>query len=1009
MSYKKKIGGFFVKENLLGSSIFHSLCFSNDTNTYLVTGKSKEIEIYKEKNRILQKEFSFSISGRITCLKPLSKNKEIFIVTIEKQSFFVIQIDVLKKQSVILGKGNVGEFMRCSENGHMICTNTEKEIGVLLLAQGLLSLVYIEDSLVKSFSIETDHLNIFSICFSIEENILHLNVLNEECSEEITKTKYTIDFKEEKFVFSNRDPADGCYLMESSSLGVLLFKNNTISCVDWFVEFEEMCILHSISFEQNFLLCDILGNLYCLSLEEKKISFIATVEKTSSISYLGKSLFFFGSQFDSFFVDLTNGKCKQKKINYTHPPIVDFCCYKRKTKDFFEKKETVFCCGIDKQNSLKKIQKTLELSVCKRIEIFPEEFYIFGNRIAFSYENKTEFYLIKENSFLKENFPFKCQQEGTIGIWILNQKEFVHVTSNKVFIIKKEGFSIKDEWNSETEIISVTYNKEYFIIGMSNKDGGCLLLFSANGPLAPICKLQLQTEPHLLHLNKKTLFFSKWNSFTIFVCSIEENQFLLKEEDSIELNQFPCSISSNNKILLIGLKNGEIFFYKYKKKKRNTLHIGNHPVQLSKIKNKMIFVVSKQAYCLKIENTILPLFIDEKAEDFYLAEQVTSNLIVCRDCFGVSLRIIKGIKQEEKVVPLSCGTAKRISYQKEKSLFGIISEEITDIQSSFNQTFLLIMNSSFEKEEAIFEFERNETAQCISSGKIGDKKEILFAVGFSNGSEKGGFFLFEYQKKTNKLLKRNKTETKGAIYDIGVIGKKIIVGINEFVKVYSLKKDVLEEVQSVYGQILTTNISVKKEILLIGDLMRSVSVFKHEKGVFIETGRDYSFCRITAQEIIDDKNFLCGDENGNLLWTIIEDDFDNEESRGFYLGERINVIRKGSLMQETWRNKSFIRRCFIFGTVAGSIGTIIQLNRKEYELLFLAQECVCEFFEQSIEWREFYDKNRKLLYDGFIDGRIVSRISEIPQEALSCLISKRNNSFSLIKKITKLLKKIETC
>ncbi len=111
-------------------------------------------------------------------------------------------------------------------------------------------------------------------------------------------------------------------------------------------------------------------------------------------------------------------------------------------------------------------------------------------------------------------------------------------------------------------------------------------------------------------------------------------------------------------------------------------------------------------------------------------------------------------------------------------------------------------------------------------------------------------------------------EVKGAVYCLVNFNGKILAAINATVRLYEwqAEKDLHHEC-SHFSNILALYLKSKGDFILIGDLMRSVTLITYRplESLFEEIAREYNPSWMTAIEIIDDDTFLGAEHCSNIF------------------------------------------------------------------------------------------------------------------------------------------------
>jgi DNA damage-binding protein 1 len=195
------------------------------------------------------------------------------------------------------------------------------------------------------------------------------------------------------------------------------------------------------------------------------------------------------------------------------------------------------------------------------------------------------------------------------------------------------------------------------------------------------------------------------------------------------------------------------------------------------------------------------------------------------------------------------------------------------------------------------------TSCCLANGTV------YYCVGTAivNPEEPepkaGRILLFELND--GKLTETVSKEVKGGVYSVVDFSGKILAGINNAVCVFDLKDDMELQMEcSYYNTILALYLKSKGDFVLVGDLMRSLTIllYKPDQHALEEIARDYNSRWMSAVEILDDDSFL-GAENSYNLFTCqkdsaatTDDDRQHLQDSGYlHIGEFVNVFCHGKI------------------------------------------------------------------------------------------------------------------
>jgi DNA damage-binding protein 1 len=112
----------------------------------------------------------------------------------------------------------------------------------------------------------------------------------------------------------------------------------------------------------------------------------------------------------------------------------------------------------------------------------------------------------------------------------------------------------------------------------------------------------------------------------------------------------------------------------------------------------------------------------------------------------------------------------------------------------------------------------------------------------------------------------------------------------------------LETLSTHHGHVLALQLSIRGEFILVGDLMKSITILSYDPETMklTEIARDHDNNWMTAVEAIDDEVYIGAENNYNLFSLRKNSDStcDDESKRltatgAFYLGDLVNRFRKG--------------------------------------------------------------------------------------------------------------------
>ncbi|TMS39909.1 hypothetical protein L596_006364 [Steinernema carpocapsae] len=309
-----------------------------------------------------------------------------------------------------------------------------------------------------------------------------------------------------------------------------------------------------------------------------------------------------------------------------------------------------------------------------------------------------------------------------------------------------------------------------------------------------------------------------------------------------------------------------------------------------------------------------------------------------------------------------------------------------------------------------------EQVQCLKSITFGPRKKTFYAVGTAMAHPHnaevtaGRILLFECgvyrspKRKGERYVKlAHQRSVKGAVYDMALIEEhnRLIAAINSTCRVFELTDHGdLQLTCSFYKFLNCIGIKIQGSKIIGTDLVRSLIVleYRHEETKLVELARDYDTQWMTTSEFLDNYNFICADNDYNLL-TLCHDPSVREEHRKrrlittgrFYVGEQVNCFRIGELINAPLDSSVNTKNPMLFGTVEGGIGVVVQLEPSIFEYLVKIENKLGKYVQNCMrvthqKYREFYTESQKQAHSGFIDGVLMEGLLDMPRDEVAELM-----------------------
>jgi len=354
------------------------------------------------------------------------------------------------------------------------------------------------------------------------------------------------------------------------------------------------------------------------------------------------------------------------------------------------------------------------------------------------------------------------------------------------------------------------------------------------------------------------------------------------------------------------------------------------------------------------------------------------------------------------------------------------------------------------------------------------KKYFVIGTGITDYKKEeptwGHLYLIEININNNFSIKKlQELEVKGGVYKIETYKNIIYVGIKNTLFIYSLIKKNIENfyefklirhcsdftlINDIYilkqkdkeienNKNLDKNNEDKNKIvneIFVCDLYKSIILYKYDitNDKLNEVGRDYNLTWIySILQCKENLTYITDiDDNIIVLEKINYSKNDKEKIKFnhksfFNYGERINILVSTEIVNKdlsllTFQNTdedSFELyktleinsqdniKITYFGTLEGSIGYIIQLNKETYEFLYILQEVLIRKINNNggfnyKRWRSFKDGYISIESKGFIEGEIIKEFLNYDDDYKKIIVKEMNYPWK--KTINEIVHIIET-
>ncbi|KAI0567462.1 Mono-functional DNA-alkylating methyl methanesulfonate [Gracilaria domingensis] len=349
---------------------------------------------------------------------------------------------------------------------------------------------------------------------------------------------------------------------------------------------------------------------------------------------------------------------------------------------------------------------------------------------------------------------------------------------------------------------------------------------------------------------------------------------------------------------------------------------------------------------------------------------------------------------------------RRIAHMELAKCFGVITEtSVVDSNGEeILECYVRIIDDSRYDTLSKYKLKTMENGNSILAttftGSGIDKNEQFLAVGTAfdlPGDEdpKDGRMLI-FRVIEGKAILVAERECHGAVYSMNSFNGMLIISVGPEVQVLSMaeRKDGMLNIRLLHrhrGHTLAYRVKLRGDFVLVGDVMRSISVLSCRKigdnYRLEQLARDYEVVWVMAIEMLDDDTYMVADHSKHLYTFKRNSRATSEAVRErlervgqFHLGARVNGIEHGSLVMQLAENESPALNTMIFGTTDGMLGVIATLKADAYQFFVEVQNAMATLIPgvgglKHSEWREMKAESppRSAAAKNFVDGDLIER------------------------------------
>eukprot|EP00945_MAST-04E_sp_MAST-4E-sp1_P008624 g8624.t1 len=1032
--------------------------------------------------------------------------KQLLLLMTERYDICVLQFDEASNTIQTHASSNVRDFIgRPTECGQIGIVDPKSGLIALHLYDGLLKIVPMDASgkFTEAFNVRLEELQVIDMVFLNNAAEPTICILYEDTKQRRHVRTYKILLPKKEIVDGpwkqpNVESGASMLIPLPSPIGggVLILGQQTITYHDGqtSLSLSTTSVVWRASGRidpdgSRILLGDHLGGLWVLVLASENgvlkgmdIDKLGETSCASAICYLGNGMSYVGSSFgDSQLLLLLPEKSQETKsyldvldtyINIG--PIVDFCVVDLENQG---RGQVVTCSGAFKDGSLRVIRNGIGINEQAAIGISgikglwalrPSMDAAYDKYLVMSFRSETRVLGLEDETMEEVVVEAFSGDHQTLACGNMAGSNVVQVTPVAVNVADGKTLKAVTKWSPQNssdtggalkEMATSTLDNEVACIDVGAMDG------DSAGQTSKLAAVGMWKDMTVRTLRLPTLE-------QLHQCSLESETI----PRSVLLGNFDGTLH-----LLVGLGDGTLVRFLCDEgngtlSARKKVAIGTQPIGLRAFSSgdkKHVFAASDR-----------PVVIYSNNGKIHYSSVNRSNInVVCpfssegfEDCLAVASDSDMSIGAMDEIqklhirkIPLG-EQPRRICHSKRHGMFAVVTcrfqlDENTNGEEIETNYLRLVDDQEFTVLDSFVLDDFEQGISAITAGFKSDESIDYFVVGTAYALEdepepsRGRILVFNVAAQTGpggesrpgRLELIAQVDTPGAVYSLNCFNGLLLAGVNSKIQLYewsvtgstNIGTRELKSKCGLHGHILALHVTTRGDYIVVGDLMKSVSlcVYKPLEGVIEEVARDFNANWMTAVAFVDDEAFIGAEHAYNLFMARRNITAKTEEERSrleitgeFHLGEFVNCFRSGSLvMQPTETAPSLpsasapaldagakpesggdlsviqsmanLRSSMLLGTVLGSIGTLTTLNKAQYDLLLRLQNgidrCIGGIggFSHS-QWRAFCNERnipgKNSTSKNFIDGDLVERFLDLEkseaEKVLQHILSNRVSS-----------------
>lgn len=815
-----------------------------------------------------------------------------------------------------------------------------------------------------------------------------------------------------------------------------------------------------------WLLGDHLGFLYALVLAHLDgvvtglaLEKLGQTSQASTLSYLDNGVVYVGSCFgDSQLVQLLteaeDGSFVKEIKHFSNlGPIVDFVVVDLERQG---QGEVVTCSGAFKDGSLRIVrngigineQASLALPGIKGMWALSSSSAAHETHVVLSFISETRVLAMLDDELSEVELQGFDADAATVFCANLGPDNVVQVTAAALRLVDATRFELLQEWRAPAgnAISMACIDQKYALLAAAGKQlylfalVGTQLAEQASTPMAnDVACIALwsqfkceDTVASAMEMDDTVVSLAAvglWTDLSLRLLTTPTLAELCDEPLSVDViprSLLFATFEAKN-YLLCALGDGRLMSFgidttghaKPVLGKRKVVPLGTQPVSLTRFWSKgtqYIFACSDRPAVVHSANQKLLYSNVNVKEVTHMAPFNSEAFPQCLAIASDDALLIGTIDEIQKLhirtVPLH-EQPRRLCHVESARAFAVltmhtrVSDDGEEVETNYVR---LLDDQTFERYDS-FELKCEESALALLPLTFESEPDVVFlGVGTAfqrlDEPEPVGGRLLIFSLHERRLDLKHETLVSGAVYALDSFQGKLLAGINNKLQLFEwvpcTRAPRLERRAEHCGHILVLYVQSRGDFILVGDLMKSMSLLQCTAGShkLQELARDFNANWMTAVAFLDDDHFIGAENWSNIFTTRKNADATADEERQhlevvgeYHLGEIVNRFRRGSLSMHVSESGVPQRSQVLYGTVNGVLGVVASLPADEYAFFSKLQEQLRGTAGKPgvikgvggllhLEWRSFHNGRKTVEAHNFIDGDLIEVFLELPADKM---------------------------